>query len=66
MVHHVTFGAEGLPAVLGAVKRPVVVVHSHVDCQVVPVVKALSTVRDRANENCTRLVIGKVRLQILT
>ena len=62
MVHHVTFGAEGLPAVLGAVIRSEVVVHSIVDCEVVPVVKALSTARDRASESCSRLVIGKVGL----
>ena len=58
VVHHVTFGAEALPAVLGAVKRPVVVVHSDMNRKIMPIVEALSAACDWANENCSRLVVG--------
>ena len=38
MVHHVAFGAEALAALLGAVEGPVVVVHPHMDGQIVSIV----------------------------
>ena len=39
MVHHVALGTETLAAVLGALEGPMVVVDSHVDGQVVPVIE---------------------------
>lgn len=65
MVHHVTLGAEALAACLGAVERPVVIVHSHMDGQVVPVVEGLLAVRHRADEICPRLMVCKVSLKVL-
>ena len=66
VVHHVALGAEALPALLGAVERPVIVVHSNVNRQVVPVVEALSTAWDWTDKNCSRLVISEMGLQVLT
>ena len=65
VVHHVAFGAEALSAVLGAVKRPVVVVHADVNREIMPIVEALSAACDWTDENCSRLVIGQVGLQVL-
>lgn len=58
VVHHVSFGAEALPTILGAVKRPVVVVHSDMNRKIMPIVEALSAACDWADENCSRLVVG--------
>ena len=66
VVHHVAFGAEALATVLWAIKRPMVVVHSNVDRQIVPVVEALLTIGDWTYENSSRLMVSKMSLQILT
>lgn len=66
VVHHVAFGAEALATVLWAIKRPMVVVHSNVDRQIVPVIEALLTIGDWTYENSSRLMVSKMSLQILT
>ena len=65
MVHHVAFGAEALAALLGAVEGPVVVVHPHMDGQIVSIVEALLTIGHRADEIGPRLVVCKVSLKVL-
>ena len=66
VVHHVAFGAEALATVLWAIKRPMIVVHSNVDRQIVPVIEALLTIGDWTYENSSRLMVSKMSLQILT
>ena len=65
MVHHVTLGSEALTAVLRAVERPVVVVHSHVDRKIVSIVEVLLAFGHRANKLCSRLVVCQMSLQVL-
>lgn len=66
VVHHVTLGSEALTAVLRAVKRPVVIVHPHVDRKIVSIVEVLLAFGHRANKLCSRLVVCQMSLQILT
>ena len=65
VVHHVTFGPEALSTVLWAFEGAVVVVHPHVDGQVVPVVEGFPTCRHSADEFCPRLMVGQVSLEVL-
>ena len=65
VVHHVAFGPEALSAVLRAVKGTVVVVHPHVDGQVVPVVERFLTGWHSADKLCSRLMVGQVSLEVL-
>ena len=43
VVHHVSFRPEALSAVLGALKGAEVVVHAHVNGQIVSIVEGLAT-----------------------
>ena len=65
VVHHVAFRPEALSAVLRAVKGTVVVVHPHVDGQVVPVVERFFTCWHSADEFCPRLMVSQVGLEVL-
>jgi len=65
MVHHVALGAETLPAVLRALEGTVVVVHTHMNRQVMPVVERFFAGRNSADEVGTRLVVGQVSLEEL-
>jgi hypothetical protein len=65
VVHHVALGAETLSAVLGALERAVVVVHTHVDGQVMPVVKGFLARGHSADKVSARLVVGQVSLEEL-
>lgn len=66
VVHHVAFSAEALAAVLGAVEGPVVVVYPHVDGQIMPIVEGLLAGGHSAYKICSRLMVCKVSLEILT
>ena len=65
VVHHVSFGPEALSTVLWAFEGAVVVVHPHMNGQVVPVVEGFSTCWHSADEFCPRLMVGQVGLEIL-
>ena len=65
MVHHIALGPEALPTVLRAVEGAIVVVHPHVDGQVVPVVERFLTSWHSADKFCPRLMVGQVGLEVL-
>ena len=65
MVHHVSFGTEALSAVLRAVEGAVVVVHPHVDGQVMPVVEWFLTCWHSADEFRPRLMVSQVGFEVL-
>ena len=65
MVHHVALGAETLPAVLRALEGAVVVMDTHVDGQVMPVVERFFAGGHSADEVSARLVVGQVSLEEL-
>lgn len=65
MVHHVSFGAEGLAAVLRALKWSEVVVNPHVYRQIVAIIEGLATGLNGTDEFCPALVIGQMSFQEL-
>ena len=65
VVHHVTFGPEALSTVLWALEGAVVVVHPHVDGQVMSVVKGFPTGWHSADEFRPRLMVSQVGLEVL-
>lgn len=65
MVHHISLGAETLPAALRALEGSMVVVHPHVNRQVMSVVERFFAGGHSANKVSPRLVVGKVGLQEL-
>lgn len=65
MVHHISLGAETLPAALRALEGSMVVVHPHVNRQVMSVVERFFAGGHSANKVSPRLVVGKVNLQEL-
>ena len=44
VIHHVALGPEALSTILRAVIRPVIVMNTHVDKQIVPIVERLEAV----------------------
>ena len=65
MVHHVSFCPEALATVLGTLEWTIVVMNSHMDRQIVPIVEGLLARLDRAYENWAGFVISEVGLEIL-
>lgn len=51
MVHHISFCPEALATVLGTLEWTIVVMNSHMDRQIVPIVEGLLASLDRAYEN---------------
>lgn len=62
VVHHITLGSEAFTTVLRAVKRPVIVMHPHVDRKIVAIIEALLAIGLWAKELCSRLMVRQVCL----